>query len=69
MLSFYRIQRGGKQIEYILISERPLTKEHLESDMLFILELSKEVYVWVGKDASFELKANALITGQGFVKQ
>jgi hypothetical protein len=41
----------------------------LDTKDVFILELHKHVYIWIGKEADTEEKKNALIIGKGFVKQ
>jgi hypothetical protein len=40
----------------------------LDTKDVFILELHKHVYIWIGKEADTEEKKNALIIGKGFVK-
>ena len=41
----------------------------LDTKDVFILELHKHVYIWIGRGADTEEKKNALIIGKGFVKQ
>lgn len=33
------------------------------------MELNRQIYIWIGKGANLEEKKNALIIGQGFLKQ
>ena len=40
----------------------------LDTNDVFILELNKHVYIWIGKEANVEEKKNALLIGKGFVK-
>jgi hypothetical protein len=50
------------------ITERPLTREMLDTNFTYILELRKQVSIWIGKEASGEDKKNALLVGKGFLK-
>ena len=50
------------------ITERPLRRDHLDTNDVFILELHKMVNIWIGKEADVEEKKNALIIGKSFVK-
>lgn len=46
-----------------------MTRAHLDTKDTFILELSKHIYIWIGKEANTEEKKNALIIGKGFLKE
>lgn len=56
------------KIQVTEIKERPLTREMLDTNDCFILELNKNVTIWVGKQAKDSEKKNALAIGKGFVK-
>lgn len=45
-----------------------MTKEMLDTKDAFILELNKQVIIWVGRQANDEEKKNALAIGKGLVK-
>lgn len=45
-----------------------MKREHLDTTDVFILELDKQVSIWIGKKADPEEKKNALIIGKSFVK-
>lgn len=49
------------------ITERPLKKEHLDTNDTFILELPKKIYVWVGKKSNLEEKKNAMKFAKDFI--
>ena len=38
------------------IEKRPLKQDMLDTNDVFIVELQKQIYVWVGKNAEFEEK-------------
>lgn len=50
------------------IKERPLKRTHLDTNDTFILELPKQIYIWIGREANVEEKKNALIIGKSFMK-
>jgi len=66
--SFYKISNESGKIQSTEIKERPLTVEMLDTKDAFILELPKQVIIWVGRQSNDEEKKNALAIGKGFVK-
>jgi len=40
----------------------------LDTNDTFVLELSKQIYIWIGRGANAEEKKNALAIGKSFVK-
>ena len=50
------------------IEKRPLKQEMLDTNDVFIVELKKQIYVWVGSNANFEEKKSAMNTAREFVK-
>jgi len=66
--SLYKISNETGKLLTQEIKERPLTREMLDTNDVFILELNKHVYIWIGKEANPEEKKNALVIGKGFVK-
>jgi hypothetical protein len=66
--SFYKISNATGKLQCQEIKDRPLTREMLDTNDVFILELYQHVYIWIGKGADVEEKKNALIIGKGFFK-
>jgi hypothetical protein len=66
---FYKVSNETGKLLCSEITERPLTRDHLQTDDTFILELNKQIYIWIGKGANLEEKNNALIIGKGFVQK
>ena len=66
--ALFKISNETGKIQCSEITERPLKREHLDTNDTFILELDKHVYIWIGKQANTEEKKNALIIGKSFVK-
>ena len=69
MYKLYKISNETGKLTTQEIAERPLTREMLDTKDVFILELNKMIYIWIGKEADVEEKKNSLIIGKGFVKQ
>jgi len=66
--SFYKISDETGKIQATEIKDRPLTVEMLDTNDCFVLELNKQVIIWVGRAAKDSEKKNALSIGKGFVK-
>ena len=66
--NFYKISDETGKIQTTKIDARPLTVEMLDTNDCFILELNKQVIIWVGRAAKDSEKKNALAIGKGFVK-
>jgi len=66
--ALFKISNETGKIQCTEITERPLQRDHLDTNDTFILELDKHVYIWIGKKANAEEKKNALIIGKQFVK-
>ena len=64
----YKVSNETGKLTTQEIAERPLTREMLDTNDVFILELNKHIYIWIGKEANAEEKKNALIIGKGFMK-
>lgn len=69
MYKLFKISNETGKLTTQEITERPLTKDMLDTNDVFILELNKHIYIWIGKEANVEEKKNALIIGKGFMKQ
>lgn len=41
----------------------------LKTEDTCILELNKQIYIWIGKEADVEEKKQSLVIGQGFLKK
>jgi hypothetical protein len=50
------------------IEERPLRKDHLDTNDTFILELPKKIYVWIGKHSNLEEKKNGMKMAKDFIE-
>ena len=68
MYKFYKISNETGKLTTSEITERPLTVEMLDTKDVFILELNKHIYIWIGRGADVEEKKNALIIGKSFLK-
>ena len=66
--SFFKISDETGKIQATEIKDRPLTVEMLDTNDCFVLELNKQVIIWVGRAAKDSEKKNALAIGKGFVK-
>jgi len=67
--SLYRVSNATGQLELTEVTERPLQKTHLDTNDTFILELSDQIYVWVGKKSNLEEKKNAMKFAKDFIEQ
>lgn len=66
---FYKISNETGKLLCQEVKDRPLTKAMLDTNDTFILELQKQVIIWIGRGANTEEKKNAIRIGQGFVKK
>lgn len=66
--AFFKISDESGKVQCTEIKDRPLTVEMLDTTDCFILELNKQVIIWIGKAAADFEKKNALAIGKGFVK-
>jgi gelsolin len=51
MYKFYKISNETGKLTTSEITERPLTVEMLDTKDVFILELNKHIYIWIGRGA------------------
>mmetsp|Transcript_35945 Transcript_35945/g.55227 ORF Transcript_35945/g.55227 Transcript_35945/m.55227 type:complete len:248 (+) Transcript_35945:550-1293(+) len=65
---FFKISNETGKLLCSEIQDRPLKREHLDTNDTFILELNKHIYIWIGRAANAEEKKNALIIGKSFLK-
>lgn len=65
--SLYKCSNATGKLELTEIKERPLRKDHLDTNDTFILELPKKIYVWVGKGANLEEKKSAMKFAKDFI--
>lgn len=63
----YRVSNATGQLQIEEIQERPLRKDHLDTNDTFILELSNKIYVWIGKGSNLEEKKNGMLTAKNFI--
>jgi hypothetical protein len=66
--NFFKVSNETGKLLCTEIKERPLTRDMLDTNDTFILELDKHIYIWIGKQANPDEKKNALIIGKSFVK-
>jgi hypothetical protein len=50
------------------ITERPLRVDHLDTNDTFLLELPREIFVWIGKGANLEEKKASLMYAKDFIQ-
>ena len=65
--SLFRVSNASGSLELTEITERPLKKEHLDTNDTFILELPKTIYVWIGKHANLEEKKSGMLYAKDFI--
>ena len=65
---FYHISDSTGKLLSTEVTERPLKKAMLDTSDTYILELSRHIYIWIGKTATVQEKKQALMIGQGFLK-
>lgn len=67
--SLFRVSNASGTLELTETIERPLKKEHLDTNDCFILEMPSKIYVWIGKHANFEEKKNTMQMAKDFILQ
>ena len=65
----FRVSNASGHLEVTEITERPLRKDHLDTNDTFLLELPKKIYVWIGKNSNLEEKKNGMKTAKDFIEQ
>jgi hypothetical protein len=65
--NLYRVSNASGSLELTEITERPLKKEHLDTNDAFILELARTIYVWIGKQANYEEKKSGMLMAKDFI--
>lgn len=66
--NLYRVSNASGSLEQIEVTDRPLKKEHLDTNDTFILELPKQIYVWIGKHANLEEKKSGMLLAKEFIQ-
>ena len=67
--SLFRVSNDTGSLQLTEITERPLKKEHLDTNDTFILELPKQIYVWIGKHANLEEKKRGMLIAKDFIQE
>eukprot|EP00347_Sterkiella_histriomuscorum_P023803 403333332 len=67
--SFFKISNESGKLELTEITERPLRKDHLDTNDTFLLELPDTIYVWIGRKSNLEEKKNGMLTAKNFIEQ
>jgi len=65
--NLFRVSNASGTLETIPVTERPLRKDHLDTNDTFILELSNQIYVWIGKHANLEEKKTGMLIAKDFI--
>lgn len=66
--SLYRISNESGTLQHIEITERPLRKDHLDTNDTYLLELPDQIYVWIGRKSNLEEKKNGMKTAKDFIE-
>jgi Gelsolin repeat len=66
--ALYRVSNATGKLETTEIAERPLRKDHLDTNDTFILELNNQIYVWIGKKANTEEKKSGMLFAKEFIQ-
>ncbi len=67
--NLFRVSNATGSLELTEVTERPLRKDHLDTNDTFILELPDQIYVWVGKHSNLEEKKNGMRYAKDFIEQ
>lgn len=67
--ALYKVSNETGKLEMNEITERPLRKDHLDTNDTFILELNNLIYVWIGKKANTEEKKMGMLYAKDFIQQ
>ena len=66
--TFYKISNASGKLELTEITERPLRRDHLDTNDTFLLELPDTIYVWIGRHANLEEKKEGMLTAKAFIE-
>jgi hypothetical protein len=67
--NLFRVSNESGTLETIEVTERPLRKDHLDTNDTFILELNDMIFVWIGKKSNLEEKKNGMKIAKDFIEQ
>jgi hypothetical protein len=65
--ALFRVSNASGTLEMTEITERPLRRDHLDTNDTFILELHKVIYVWIGTHANLEEKKSGMKIAKDFI--
>ena len=65
--ALYCVSNATGHLEVTEITERPLKKDHLDTNETFILEITNQIYVWIGKQANLEEKKKGMLIAKEFI--
>jgi hypothetical protein len=65
----FKVSNESGTLEITEVTERPLRKDHLDTNDTFILELNDMIFVWVGKGSNLEEKKNGMKFAKDFIEQ
>ena len=66
--NLFKVSNETGSLQLTEVTERPLKKEHLDTNDTFILELPNKIYVWVGKKSNLEEKKNGMKYAKDFIE-
>ena len=66
--SLFKVSNASGSLELTEITDRPLLRTHLDTNDAFILDLPRQVYVWIGKKANLEEKKNGMLFAKQFIQ-
>lgn len=67
MCKLFHLSDASGKLEMKEVTERPLTRSHLDDNDTYILELYNQVYVWQGKGATKQEKQMGIKYAKDFV--
>lgn len=67
-VTLYRVSDSSGKLSTAEITEKPLKKEHLDTNDAFILDTGNGIFVWVGKNANQEERLHSMRIGVDFIK-
>merc|ERR1712176_229435 len=65
----YRLSDNSGTLEVTEKSRGDVKLAHLDSNDVFLLDTEKEIFIWVGKDASDKERGSAMSTAIKFLEQ
>lgn len=67
--ALFKVSDAEGSLQMTEITDRPLKRDHLDTNDCFILDTPQQVYVWIGKAATVEEKRNSVFFARDYIKQ